>query len=139
MKIGAGIIVVSRTTHRILLTRRSDSKAWANFGGTMKDFETTYQCAVREMYEESAFTHGIDYKIVGTKPVHIKETPTLIYYSYIAGCDGEPTPILNHENIDFKWFELDNLPNDLHYGVSEVLTANKMERAIKRLIERSKQ
>lgn len=128
MVIGAGIFLFSSTTGRLLFTRRADSGAWANFGGTMEDFETTYQCAIREMREESGLIHGVDYRIIGTRPIHVKEKPTITYYSYVGICDGEPSITLNDENIEFGWFDYWSMPTPLHYGVEEVLFSKQIER-----------
>ncbi len=103
MQIGSGIILLSITTNRLLFARRSDSGCWANFGGSMEDFETTYQCAIREMKEETGFDHGIHYRIYGRKPYHKKDSGNFAYYMYVATCDGEPTPVLNDENIAYGW------------------------------------
>lgn len=132
MVIGAGIFLFSSTTGRMLLTRRADSGAWANFGGTMEDFETTYQCAIREMREESGLCHWVDYKIIGTRPIHIKEKTHITYYSYVAVCDGEPSVKLNDENIESGWFDYWNTPTPMHFGVEEVLYSPQLEKYAKR-------
>lgn len=128
MVIAAGIFLFSNTTGRVLFTRRADSCAWANFGGTLEDFETTYQCAIREMQEESGLIHGLDYKIIGTRPIHIKEKINITYYSYVATCDGEPAVVLNDENLEYGWFDYWCMPKPLHFGVDEVLYSSQISK-----------
>lgn len=132
--IGAGVIIFSTTTKKVLLVRRSDSGCWANLGGSMEDFETPYQCSIREVMEESQLRHGIDYKIIGTKPVHTKVVGNLTYHTYFAICDGEPNLILNDENVSFDWFLMDSLPQPLHFGVSESLHCDSVKRKIKKYL-----
>lgn len=133
MVIAAGIFLFSNTTGRVLFTRRADSGAWANFGGTLEDFETTYQCAIREMREESGLIHGHDYKIIGTRPIHIKEKTNITYYSYVATCDGEPDVVLNDENLEYGWFDYQSMPYPLHFGVEEVLYSQQIAKYAKKL------
>lgn len=132
--IGAGIIIFSTTTKQVLLVRRADSGCWANLGGSMEDFETPYQCAIREVMEESQLKHGVDYKIIGTKPIHTKSIGNLTYNTYFAVCDGLPNVTLNEENIAFDWFSMDNLPYPLHFGVGESLHCDAVKRKIKKYL-----
>ena len=133
MQIGSGIILLSTTTKRLLLARRSDSNSWANFGGSMEDFETTYQCVIREMKEETGFDHGIQYRIYGKKPYHKKETGNFTYYTYVGSCDGEPVPSLDAENTAYGWFALDSLPIPLHFCVEESLSAQAVVKILTKL------
>lgn len=133
MPIGSGIILLSTTTNRLLLARRADSHCWANFGGSMEDFETTYQCVIREMKEETGFDHGIHYRICGKKPYHKKESGNFSYYTYVGSCEGEPVPVLDLENTAYGWFSMDALPNPLHFGVNEALSARAVIKILNKL------
>lgn len=133
MVIGSGIILISNDTSRILLGRRTDSGAWANFGGTMVDFETLYQCVVREIKEETGFVLNREYKIVGKRPFHHKETPRLNYHMFLALAQDEPIPKLNDEHSDYGWFDITDLPHPLHYGLMDILTTKKVIKTIEKI------
>ena len=80
------------------------------------------------MREESGLIHGVDSRIIGTRPIHVNEKLSITYYSYVGMCDGEPVIKLNDENIDYGWFDYWSMPSPLHFGVEEVLYSRQIGR-----------
>ena len=71
------------------------------------------------------------------------------YYNYLAIVEHEFTPRLNWETESFGWFNLNDLPSPLHFGLSSVLndqhslnilneysTNVKLEKVIKNIVKK---
>jgi len=136
MKQAAGFIIACPTTKRILLALRNDDvKVWAMFGGTLEEQESPLLCAKRELLEECGFTEELDYTIVSTRPIAITKYFSVQYRTYIATAKTELIPKLNYEHLEYKWFSLNELPTNLHSGVSEILHDPKVIKKLEKIFE----
>ena len=132
MKIAAGIVIICKSSGRILLGKRSDSLSWALFGGTLEESETAYQCVKRELLEETGFVEGREYRIPCTRAAHVKEMFNLKYYTYIGYSENEVNPVLNDEHVQYAWYERGLLPENMHFGVMESIHSMSVHRAIQK-------
>lgn len=120
--IGAGIIAIEKESGKILLGRRGldgqDPNCWAPFGGTFdkKDIipRTT---AVREFIEETKCSEKF---LMEKEPFYICEDNHVKFYSYIGIFEKIFIPTLNSENLEYGWFNIDLLPENLHPGSKEL-------------------
>jgi 8-oxo-dGTP pyrophosphatase MutT (NUDIX family) len=127
MKLGAGFILLCPPTGRILLALRTDHEAvWANFGGSVEKYETSLQAAKREMAEEAGFMEGHHYDIVGKRPINISKYRNFAYRCYLAVCETEILPTLNYEHSEYRWVALDELPENLHFGMVNIMSDAKV-------------
>ena len=128
--IAAGVLPICKETGRLLLIRRgqkqSQAGTWASFGGKFESGEdkNPKENALREFVEESGY--GGKFKI-SNKPLDVYNTNHLIFYTFVGMFDNEFVPDLEQgeEASDYGWFELENLPSDLHPGVFEMFEKNK--------------
>jgi len=127
--IGAGIIAIEKQEGKVLLGRRGlkcdNPNCWVPFGGTfeLKD-EFPRRTAFREFLEETGCQ---DKFMLGKKPFFIQEDNHLRFYTYIGIFDCPFIPELNSENLEFGWFDIDLLPENLHPGFLKLLQEKKDE------------
>ncbi len=127
--LGGGIIAIDKNTGKILLGRRGlqgeQPNTWCIFGGTFdkKDI-LPKNTAIREFLEETKCQSSF---YCSKKPFFIDEDNHVKFYSHIGIFDGMFTPILNSENIDYGWFDLDKMPDNLHPGFEKLLNLKKEE------------
>jgi 8-oxo-dGTP pyrophosphatase MutT (NUDIX family) len=113
--IAAGILAVDKNTGDILLIKRSplvpNPNTWAVVGGKKDpEDENTRVAAIREFKEE--VQPDSPYSL-SKLPFFINENKYLKFYTYLGLFDNKFVPILNEENIDYGWFSLDELPDNL--------------------------
>jgi len=113
--VAAGILAVDKNTGDILLIKRSmlvpNPNTWAVVGGKKDpEDENTRVAAIREFKEE--VQPDSPYSL-SKLPFFINENKYLKFYTYLGLFDNKFVPILNEENIDYGWFSLDELPEDL--------------------------
>lgn len=128
--IAAGVLPICTKTGRVLLARRGFDQpqpgTWATFGGKYEKGEdlSPMDNAKREFAEESGY-YG-KFKI-SSKPLDVLDTNHLKFYTYVGLFDEEFTPNLAKEDeaIDYGWFYLEEVPEDLHPGVFEMLEKKK--------------
>lgn len=126
--IAAGILAIDKNTGDILLVKRSklvpNPNKWATVGGKKDpEDENTKETAIREFGEE--VQPDIPYKI-SKKPFYINENERLKFYTYLGIFENKFVPILNEENIEYGWFDLNELPDNLLPACEEMF-AEKME------------
>lgn len=116
----AGFIFYCYDDNTIFMMKRSPNTSnpnvWSLPGGHMDEGETPLQAAIRECKEET-----------GKVPKH-KVIDSLLqgnYMNYIAGIKKEDKdnwdPKLDWENVEYKWFDIDSLPDELHPGFVRTL------------------
>jgi 8-oxo-dGTP pyrophosphatase MutT (NUDIX family) len=119
-KAGAGCIFVALDTGRLLLPLRSEHVlqplTWGTWGGAIDEGETPEKAVRREVSEEAGY-HG-HYEI---EPLFLFKSGAFRYFNYLAIVDNEFIPRLDWENKKADWFELDDLPSPLHFGLAGVL------------------
>lgn len=123
---GAGIIAVDKKTGRILLGRRglagNEPNTWTPFGGTFDDKDNVPKTtAIREFREETGCKCGFQ---ISKKPIYVFDTNHLRFYTYLGVFENQFPVKINSENVDYDWFEIDRLPENLHPGFKELLDKN---------------
>ncbi len=137
--LAAGIIAIAKDTGKILLVKRSalcpQPHTWATVGGKNDPADENLKVtAVREFKEE--VQPNIKYEII-TKPFFINKMPKLEFYSFVGFFETEFIPVLNDENDEYKWYDLDALPKNLLSGCQ--IMFNEKKNALKELIKRFQQ
>jgi 8-oxo-dGTP pyrophosphatase MutT (NUDIX family) len=132
---GAGILLIAKDTGRLLLTFRSEyvnePHTWGIPGGAIDSHsESPENAARREAHEELKFSGRID--DLQSAYVFRANGGGFTYYNFIGIIENEFEPRLDWENEDAEWFELDNLPSPLHFGVNALLnnSANQIREII---------
>lgn len=123
--IGTCLFVFRR--NQLLMERRSDNGLWGLPGGSMEPGETLEQCARRELLEETGI-HAIDLEFF-----HTFSGPELHHFypngdeAYIVttgfvcrNFEGEPRAA-DDESFEMRFFDLDDLPQDLNPPTRAVL------------------
>jgi 8-oxo-dGTP pyrophosphatase MutT (NUDIX family) len=137
MRIAAGILFICPEKKTILLGHRTDpSETWANFGGGAIDIETPIQAAMREVIEETGFSEGNDYKFVSKRALYKKYyTKNFLYKCYLAICQYEKEPKLNHEHSGYAWVSLEQIPDNLHSGFMDIISDPVVLKKIKEIFD----
>ncbi|WP_314612835.1 NUDIX hydrolase [Streptomyces stackebrandtii] len=100
---------------RVLLGRRSDNGMWAVIGGIVEPGEQPADCAVREVFEETA-VHCVPERILLVetlrKPVVYPNGDTCQYMDVAFRCRavGGEARVNDDESTEVGWFEVDDLP-----------------------------
>ncbi|MFE2560029.1 NUDIX domain-containing protein [Streptomyces sp. NPDC059352] len=100
---------------RVLLGRRSDTGMWAIIGGIVDPGEQPADCAVREVYEETA-VHCVPERVVLVetlrKPVVYPNGDICQYMDVSFRCRavGGEARVNDEESTAVGWFEVDDLP-----------------------------
>lgn len=85
--------------------------------GTMEEGETPMQTLKREIVEELKINPDIiEYK--KDKTERIPEKNKTFYY-FEGFVNKEFNPTLDFENLDYGWFDKDDLPSPLYQGLKE--------------------
>lgn len=134
---GGGILAVDKQTGRILFGRRGlegdHPNTWSPFGGTYDKGKDNIprNTAIREFREETGC--NVSY-LLSKKPFYINDDNHVKFYTYM-GLFKKQFPVkINNENLDFEWFDVNHLPDNLLPGVKEML-AEKLNN-LKRFIEK---
>jgi 8-oxo-dGTP pyrophosphatase MutT (NUDIX family) len=116
--IAAGILAIDKNTGEILLVKRSElvpnPNKWATVGGKKDpEDENTRVTAIREFGEE--VQPDTSY-VLSKLPFFINENKYVKFYTYLGIFDNKFVPILNEENLEYGWFNINNLPENLLEG-----------------------
>jgi len=131
MKHGAGILLINSSYNEVLLALRNEPEhVWGNFGGLVEEPETFLQCAKRETLEETGFLEGVHYKLEYQEPIDISEYINFAYHCFLGTVLRDIKPKLNYEHSVAKWFLLNKLPHDLHFGVKKILLSPEVIKKI---------
>lgn len=140
-KSGAGCLIVALDTGRWLLIQRSDYVAmpltWSIPGGRTDPGESPDKTARREIEEEI----GLDLSKTRIRLIHTNDTyaPRFRFYTFAATVDEEFDPLLNWESSDYKWCSPARLPENLHWGVSQLVTSSHAMKRLDQFIRDRKQ
>lgn len=120
-KASVSVLVCNETKKTLLLLRPKDDAtirdAWTFVAGTIEGDEDPLETIKREVMEELMFdSTDIRFKFLGTK----KHNNLKLYY-FIGFMDSEEVPILNEENVDWGWFDVDDLPKNTYLDSKRVL------------------
>ncbi|MFC9701173.1 NUDIX domain-containing protein [Streptomyces sp. NPDC056943] len=100
---------------RVLLGRRSDNGMWAVIGGIVEPGEQPADCAVREVFEETA-VHCVPERILLVetlrKPVVYPNGDICQYMDVAFRCRavGGEARVNDDESTEVGWFEVGDLP-----------------------------
>ena len=117
---GVGVIIACGD--EILLMKRSDEVyepgTWSYPGGRVEDDEDKKSAAVREAMEETGYTIGGRMNLL-----HIfnDSESGFQYTTFIVHVNNKPSISLNWENDNYGWFNTNNLPRPLHFGLRAAL------------------
>ena len=132
---GAGILIISKDTKRILVAHRSEDvnepDTWGVFGGAVNDPSNMKKAALRELEEETEYDGPIE-----LIPAYIFKAKTFEYHNYIGIVPKEFIPELDWENQGYKWLTLDELMElePKHFGLVKLLNDRESVEKIKSLI-----
>jgi len=117
-KIVAGALIKCSSTNNIFLLLRNDrTPTWALVSGGIKNHENPLEGLKREIYEELFIKPNIlTFKFIRVE--HIPEKNMEFHY-FEASCQYEFKPILDEENLEWRWFSKDKLPSPLYKGLNE--------------------
>ncbi len=139
-KIAAGVLPICKKTGRILLVRRSVEKGntWAMFGGKIDPEidKSGKDIAKREFFEESGYDKPYE---ISKKAFYVNNDPHIVFYTFLGLFDEEFTPSgkdHDREHSDFGWFDLEQLPENLHNEIKELFIVKKD--AIQGIISKNK-
>ena len=120
----AGVLLICKKTNRVLLFHRSEDvyepETWGIISGKIDYDENPKDAVLRELVEETKFSKK-EVKSIVLKPSYIYKKGSFTFYNYLGFVDSEFTPILNWENTDYKWCDIGDYPQPLHFGVSLLL------------------
>ena len=117
-KIVAGVLIKCVETDRVFLLLRNDKiPSWALMSGGVDEGEQPIEALKREMFEELFVRPGN----VKFKQMRVEQIPERnMEFHYFEGLtNSEFIPILDHENLNFLWCDLSNLPSPLYKGLKE--------------------
>ena len=122
---GAGVIFYYQNDNEILLGLRSnavnEANTWGTIGGQVDECETPERAARREVHEEGHIKGN--YKL---KLLYVYKDGKFRYYNYIVPVKMKFKPKPNWEVDRFQWFNVNNLPTNLHFGVKSLLPSLKL-------------
>ena len=129
-RIAAGVLVKCTTTGKVLLLLRNDvadePNTWALVSGGVDPGEDILEGLKREVNEEMQIDPNIiTYKFVEEFKV---EEKNMNFYYYEGFTNSEFIPTLDHENLDWGWFDKEDLPTPLYPDIKskiEVISVNQ--------------
>lgn len=125
-KASVSVLLCAETKRTLLLLRPEDDDTikdqWTFVAGTIENDEDPLETMKREIMEELMFdSTDIKFKFLGTK----KHNNLKLFY-FLGFMDFEETPIINEENADWGWFDIDNLPKNTYIDCKRIL--NKLKK-----------
>ena len=120
-KLPAYVGIILKNNDQILLVQRHNTD-WAsghwNFpGGLLEENETLLSAAVREIYEETGITvKPSDFSLAQVLHVHAsdKNTKDILGIYFVADTwQGTLSNKEPHRHQDVKWFDINNLPENI--------------------------
>lgn len=122
-KAGAGCIIVAQSTGNILMPLRSqwvqEPGTWGTWGGAIDGDEDPKEAAIREVREEAGYGGGV----IRTEHLFRFQKNDFRYDTFLVVIAEEFEPTLNWETEKAEWMSLDQLPDNLHFGLKDVLAA----------------
>jgi 8-oxo-dGTP pyrophosphatase MutT (NUDIX family) len=125
-----GVLVYCSTTNRYLILLRSEwvlePNTWGIISGKLDDEENVQEAVMREAEEE------IGRKLGRLIPSFIFEKPNFKFHNFVSIVEEEFTPELNWENSDYRWVKLDEMPENLHFGLKLLLQKEDLPKLVKK-------
>lgn len=117
IKKASGVLIKATETNRVLLLLRNDypyaPNTWSMVSGTIETGESSLEGLKREVNEELSIDPNIiTYRFMGSELLYNK-----ISFTWYEGLTHkEFIPKLDEENLDYGWFDINNLPEPLYPG-----------------------
>ena len=116
MRRASGIIILAKSTKKILLSERSrhlpQAGSWTGWGGWNKPGEDPFEGAMRELIEETAF-NGI---IIEQHTLSVYQSSNFNYHNFLLIVEDEFEPKTDWESANHGWYHFEDLPKPLHFG-----------------------
>ena len=136
-KIGAGVGVMLMKDGKILLGKRHEDPGkarsalkgagtWTMPGGKLRFGETFEAAAKRETLEETGIILYSS-KVIALNNDYIEEAHFITIGLYSENFQGEPRVMEPEQITEWKWFDLNNLPQPLFF-CSEKIIKNYLEK-----------
>ena len=123
------IVITKEAEPKVLLIQRGDQPfrgCWAFPGGFMNMDETTEQCAIRELEEETGLKLDIMHQIGAYSKVDRDPRGRTITVAYLAIID-KPVQVNGQDDAaKAEWFPINNLPH-LAFDHQEIMTDAKLK------------
>ena len=112
---------------RVLLGRRTDTRKWSVIGGIPEPGEQPADCAVREVFEETA-VRCLPERVVlvqALQPVTYGNGDVCQYMDITFRCRavGGEARVNDDESLDVGWFAVDALPELNEFALSRIKRA----------------
>jgi len=132
-KPGVGVGIMILKDNKVLLGKRhsdpnkADSElhgegSWTMPGGKLHFGENLEEAAQREVFEETgAEINQENLKLVSVTNDVVKDAHFVTIGFLYENFEGEPKVMEPDEIIEWKWFELDNLPNPIFFPSEKIL------------------
>ena len=132
-KPGVGVGVMILKDNKVLLGKRhsdpnkADSElhgegSWTMPGGKLHFKENLEEAAQREVFEETgAEINQENLKLVSVTDDIVKDAHFVTIGFLYENLEGEPKVMEPDEIIEWKWFELDNLPSPIFFPSEKIL------------------
>jgi len=127
-RIAAGVLPICLKTGRICLVQRaknqSHPESWASFGGSVENGEKIKEAAHREFREETLYFGS--YKL-SSSFIYKNKDGDLTFYTYLGIFDEEFEVDIEgaNEGMDYGWFELCELPENIIPGAKKMFESRK--------------
>ena len=122
-KIGAGVLPISKTSGKILLSLRSiyvnEPLTWGIWGGKVDDIDNDIrETAKRELIEETEYSGELE-----LFDSYVFDRKNFRYHNFIGLVDDDFTPKLDSETQDYKWLTLEEVMRiePKHFGLNSLL------------------
>lgn len=119
--------VVLDDAGRVLLGRRVDTGAWAIIGGIPEPGEQPAECAVREVFEETAVRCVAERVVLvqALAPVTYPNDDTCQFMDITFRCRavGGEAKVNDDESLEVGWFAQDALPPLTEFGLLRIKQA----------------
>jgi ADP-ribose pyrophosphatase YjhB (NUDIX family) len=125
--LGVLTLIFNKNLSKILLLKRNQEKRnknkadWGFVGGRVELGEKIKDACTREIKEEI----GINISVDNLKFLDIKENPYLteiyhaVWFIYFTTLDEEEKIIINRESDEYRWFDINNLPEKMIDSLEE--------------------
>ncbi len=118
-RVAAGVLVKCTSTNKVLLLLRNDfgdePNTWALVSGGVDKGEDILEGLKREVSEEMQIDPNIiSYKFI--EHINVDEKNMDFYY-YEGFTKSEFIPTLDHENLGWGWFDINELPSPLYPNI----------------------